>query len=139
LGFLVGQRLNANFGGSVAMAALVVFLAVLLVAPRDGLISRSIRQRRQGRAFEIDLLLVHLASHLGTEAEALEADPRTLHAHLRWGPERTERVLRAAFDAGYVAQSGHILQLTASGRERADQALAYEPAKTRSPIPAANL
>lgn len=124
LGFLLGLRLDANFGGSAATVSGIVFAACFLGAPRQGVIAVWWRRRRQTAMFDIDLLLVHVANHQDTPWAVRETARDALGHHLRWAEARVARVLAAAEhdDLATVDTDGRV-RLTVVGRARSQLAL----------------
>jgi manganese/zinc/iron transport system permease protein len=123
LGVWAAFRLGTNIAGTVAVGLGLVFAAVLVVAPRDGLVATAVRRVRRRRAFHETMLAIHLAQHEGTPAEPDEAAADGLHRHLHWDREQAARVVRRAEANGLVARAGGLLKLTAAGRARATEVL----------------
>ena len=73
--------------------------------------------------FELGMLVVHLAAHAGTPAAQVECRRDRLPEHLNWPAARVDRVVAAATAAGLVTAHGVELDVTAQGRELADDLL----------------
>jgi manganese/zinc/iron transport system permease protein len=126
LGFLLGRAWGVNFGGAVATVTGLLFLAALLLAPDQGLLTRAWRRRRQRLSFAEDMLLVHLHHHAGTAVEAEESSLQALPEHLRWSAKHTKRIAdRLADESSLRVEQGRLI-LTASGAARAREVLARD-------------
>ena len=88
LGFALGYVLDIAPNGPMASMAGLIFLVSLAVAPRRGLLARSVSHGRAQRALEGAML----------EARLLGGAPRQVEEvaeELGWGAERFDRVLQA--------------------------------------------
>jgi manganese/zinc/iron transport system permease protein len=119
LGFLLGRAWGVNFGGAVATVTGLLFLAALLLAPDQGLLTRAWRRRSQRLDFAEDMLVVHLHHHAGTPVEAEESSLQALPEHLRWSAKHTNRIAERLADEGALRVEQGRLVLTASGATRA--------------------
>lgn len=123
LGYALALWLDVSIAGCMALLAGALFAAVLCWAPQRGLIAQWLRRRRQRWLFAGQMLLVHLLTHSGTSAEAVENDPRTLAGHLNWPPDFARRVVQRAQRAGWLEPPGlsAALRLSPTGRRLAGQ------------------
>jgi manganese/zinc/iron transport system permease protein len=119
LGYLVAIATDVSIAGAMASAAGLLFGLALLFAPSQGLVARWRRLRKQRRLFAIQTLLVHLATHERTSAEARESAIGHLSEELRWAPAAAQQVIGGALRAGLVEQVGERLRLTEQGRSEA--------------------
>lgn len=120
LGFRATLRFeNANVPGALATMFGIMFAAVLVFAPKRGLLSAALRHYRQRREFLQTMLTIHLLNHEGTPEQADECRLAGLHEHLRWQPQQVERVVSWAKRDGLVELRGEQLALTPAGRDRA--------------------
>ncbi|MEM7263200.1 MAG: iron chelate uptake ABC transporter family permease subunit, partial [Planctomycetota bacterium] len=110
LGFYLGLGLDIAPTGPMSAVAGLVFLFVLLVAPREGLVSRWRRRRAQER----DLLEFVLLRRLSRGAVA----PERLCSDLEWAPAQLDELSRKLAGAGELRQAGDTLALTETGRKR---------------------
>jgi len=118
LGYFVARALDASIAGSITSVIGLIFLLVLLFAPRQGLVQGWLRRRRQRWQFAGELLLVHLLNH---EADAAASPDETsvahLSGHMRWGRSFAGEVVRYVTRAGLAHLSGDgRLALTEPGR-----------------------
>jgi len=121
-GYAMGHYGDLSLAGAMAVMVGVVFAFVALLAPRRGVLAPILRRRRQSAWFQVRMLVVHLSHHHGAE----EARLSTLHQHLTWPYERVGRTVRDAMRRGLVDRKGDMLQLTARGRDLADDAVVRE-------------
>ena len=119
MGVFAADRLDANTAGAVATALGLLFALAFLFAPMRGQVALMLKRRKQRRAFEETMLVVHLYQHEGTPAEADEARVDSLHRHLEWRPEHVASVVERATANGLVQRVGKLLKLTEAGRDRA--------------------
>ena len=92
-GYWLARLLDANIAGSMATVVGLVFTLVLLLAPQRGLLATARRHRRQRWTFACQMLLIHLATHEGTPAEADESRLDHMQRHMRW-PTKVRRPRR---------------------------------------------
>jgi manganese/zinc/iron transport system permease protein len=122
-GYGVAHLLDASIAGSMATGVGILFLTALLLAPQQGLVSARRRKRAQRLRFALQMLLVHLLHHEGTEHEAEECHPLHLQQHLRWRSEAAESAIRSAARERLIEVHDGILRLTPEGREAARMAM----------------
>ncbi len=112
---------SVQTSGMIATTLGVLFGITLLLAPQQGVIAQALRRRRQRQRFATEMLLVHLATHEGTAAQAEESTPAHLEQELRWQPEAVRGTIARAADAGLIAHQDGNLELTDQGRDLAEQ------------------
>lgn len=122
-GYWLAWALDASIAGAMATTIGAVFLAVLLIAPEQGLVANARRRARQRWEFAQTMLTIHLLNHEGTAAAAEESRVDHLNAHLRWEPSFAERVVRLAVRQALVTEDSGRLILTNLGRDRARDAI----------------
>jgi manganese/zinc/iron transport system permease protein len=122
-GYWLAHLLDASIAGSMAAALGLIFLFVLLFAPRRGLLAAVQRRIRQRGEFARTLLLIHLLNHEGLPEADQENNLEQLHEHLRWETEFTTRIVRGAVQLGLVSRLNGHLALTEDGRASARQAI----------------
>ncbi|MDJ0974447.1 MAG: metal ABC transporter permease [Planctomycetota bacterium] len=110
LGFYLGLALDIAPTGPMSSVAGFVFLVVLLVAPKRGLLARASRRRIQRRDLRDRVLLLQLAG--------AGADRAYLEAHLPWEPTAISRALDRTVRAGLVVEQGTRWRLTDMGDAR---------------------
>jgi manganese/zinc/iron transport system permease protein len=120
-GFGLALLWNVSISGMIAAMLGALFGATLLLAPEQGLVAQAVRRRRQRHQFATEMLVVHLATHENTEAEARESAVAHLEKELNWEPQTVQRILARAGDAGLIARQNGSLQLTPRGRDLAQQ------------------
>lgn len=123
-GFGLALLLDASIAGAMATLAGVFFAAAALFAPEHGVLAKRARRAQQRRQFATEMLIVHLANHEGTPAQAAESELAHLQAELRWSPEFATQVVRRASEAGLIARTNGQLHLTEAGRHLAQRVLA---------------
>ncbi len=124
-GYWVAHMFDTSIAGAMATLGGVFFSLALLGSPRQGLLPRAWRYRRQRRQFALRLLVMHLLTHEGTAAEAAEAAAEDLPAHLRWEPQFAAAVVQLAEQIGLVERRNGLLVLTDRGRELAREVMLY--------------
>lgn len=124
-GYWLAHLIDANIAGSMATMSGLIFGAVFLVAPEQGLVALARRRARQKWAFAQTALAIHLYNHEGLPEADEESRVAHLGEHLRWPPEFATQVVRQAERRGLIARdNGHLL-LTDTGREAARQAIMH--------------
>lgn len=123
IGYWVSRWLDASIAGAMAGTAGVLFVLVLLLAPRRGLVALARRRARHSIEFARQMLAIHLLHHEGTPEAAEESRIDHLSEHLRWSPERAERIVASARRAGEVTVEDGRLHLTDGGRAAAREAM----------------
>ncbi|MCY3934976.1 MAG: metal ABC transporter permease [Chloroflexi bacterium] len=111
---------NSHISASMVIMMFVMFMLVWLVSPREGLITGIIRRHWQRNLFAEQILLGHIFHHEGTPNAAQELAVATLHQHLRWSPNKLQRVMWR-IRAKQQIQVSEELRLTESGRRRVEQ------------------
>jgi manganese/zinc/iron transport system permease protein len=122
-GYWVSYFLDVSIAGAMATAVGGVFTLVFLFAPERGAVALARRRARQRWQFAETMLAIHLLNHEGSPAAALENREGHLHEHLRWEPAFARDVVRRAQGAGLVERAGDRLELTARGRELAQETI----------------
>lgn len=117
LGFWQGLARDVNLGGAMALATGAGLALALVASPRAGLAALLAQRRARRRQVRLQALLVHLASHAD---EPLERRPAALTADLGWTAGQARAAVLDGLDAGLVARAGEELELTPTGRSRAD-------------------
>jgi manganese/zinc/iron transport system permease protein len=108
---------NTTVAGTAAGLLGVVWCCAELFAPRRGAVADWWRRRQLQETLADHVLLVHLARHAGTAAEADENRADGLHRHLLWPERRIRAVVARCAERGLVAHgSSGVLVLTDAGR-----------------------
>jgi len=119
LGALAAMGLDASIGGSMATMGGIIFLLVLTVAPKRGLLAKVLLRRRQRWVFASHLLSIHLLDHEGRKEETTENTVSNMRRHMRWEDDFAQRVIYKSRKYGLVNRAGDNLFLTPLGRETA--------------------
>ncbi len=118
-GYSLAYALDLSIAGSMATVGGILFALVFLGAPAHGLIAQARQAARQRERVAQQMLVIHLVSHEGTEAEREENCIETLPQHLRWGLAFTKRIIHQAERAGWVVREGDLLRVTEAGWQAA--------------------
>lgn len=121
LGYYLAALWDVSVSGMIVAALGALFGVTLLFAPGRGIVAQAVRRRRQRAEFAQQMLVVHLATHEGTESEADESRADHLEEGLRWRPGAARGIIGRAEGDGLVTREGDALQLTPEGRELAEQ------------------
>lgn len=122
-GYWLARLLDGSIAGAMATMAGVLFLLTLVFAPERGLLARRVEATRRKRRFAVEMLLVHLSRHEGTEEEAEENTVAHLREAIRWEAAPLDEALRRALDDGLIRRSNGSLALTQKGRRTAQTIL----------------
>lgn len=115
LGYQLARALDASIAGAIAVVAGIIFVVVLITAPKRGVVSVILKRRRLREEFRDFTLLFHLKNHQGTELENTENYIGTLTDHFHWNERKMNKVLRKLNDEGKIAIDGEIVKLTKLG------------------------
>lgn len=119
-GYWMAHAMDASIAGSMAVMLGLMFGAVLMIAPRRGLVFQAMRRRRQKVIFAGSMLTIHLLHH--EDLPEAEQENRVAHLgeHLRWSDHFSMTVVRQAQREGLVNLFGDgRLTLTNMGRTHA--------------------
>ncbi|MCW5878374.1 MAG: metal ABC transporter permease [Anaerolineales bacterium] len=122
-GYWAARWLDANIAGSMATMIGLLFVLCLLLAPQRGLVAIAARRRRQRWQFAQTMLTIHLLHHEGTPEARVENRLDHLHDHLRWEAQFAQQVVQRAREGGLIRLANDHLELTAQGRQIAEQNL----------------
>ena len=109
LGYQLALALDASVAGSMTVAMGALFLVVWLVAPREGVLGRVLRNRRRKHRFALALVLEHLGREPTAEPDLAPA--------LRWPDERIAELVQKLTARGFVATSKGLLVMTQAGSD----------------------
>jgi len=109
LGYELALVLDASVAGSMTLAMGALFLLVWLLAPREGVLGRLLRNRRRKQRFALALVLEHLGREPTAEADLAPA--------LRWPEPRIVELVEALTARGFIATSNGLLMPTESGSD----------------------
>jgi manganese/zinc/iron transport system permease protein len=121
-GYALAIWLDASIAGAMAAMAGVWFALAVLFAPQHGVVAQALRRARQRQQFATEMLVVHLAHHEGTAAQALESDVAHLQTELRWNAPFATQVVDRARRVGLIDMRDEQLHLTDQGRQLAQHA-----------------
>ena len=119
----LAHLLDVNIAGSMAVMAGVIFAAVYLVAPRQGLLAALHRRIYQRWEFSEKMLAVHLLHHQDLPEAARECHVREVHLHLNWEADFARRVVRKAQREDILVEENGLLRLTEVGMVLAREAM----------------
>ncbi len=122
-GYWLARWLDVNISGAMAAMTGVAFLLALLLAPDRGLLAGARLRARRRRQFAVEMLLVHLSRHEGTDAEAVENTLTHLMAELKWHPDFARMAVQQAQQEGLITRTNGHLLLTGAGRQMAGHVL----------------
>jgi len=123
LGYGVAYILDASIAGAMASVCGLFFLVALFFSPTQGIVLKYFRHKRQRLDFSINMLLVQLLAHEGTDQEDIENTIENMISHMDWEPKFAQKIARAALEKNYIQKQKTLLQLTPLGRETAKLAM----------------
>ena len=115
-GYQFAMLWKVSISGMIATMLGVVFGITLLAAPQQGMVAQAVRRRRQKRRFATEVLVVHLATHEGTDSEEAESRVSHLETDLHWSTEKVRQIVIGASELGLISQNQDHLELTEQGR-----------------------
>ena len=117
IGYNMAILFDVSIAGSIAIIIGVLFIIVLIVSPKSGLISTIKRKRNQKLEFSVKILLIHIANHMNTPQETDECGVDTLEYHLRWEKMFLNKVLKKAIENKLIYIENRIFKLSDKGKE----------------------
>lgn len=114
------ERWDSSISASMALMMFLLFLVALVISPRYGLISVSVRRAVMRQQFEDHVVLAHLDRHQGGAEADEETAVATMHEHLRWPRGRMQRVLLRLRAWGWIQIEDGIAHLTPQGRQQVE-------------------
>jgi manganese/zinc/iron transport system permease protein len=115
-GYELASALDTSISASMVVVMLVLFVIALVFAPRNGLVSASVRRSRQRRGFEEQVLLGHVYHHAGTARAEEELALEGLETHIQWEAARVQKVTARLRSRELVrVDASGILHLTERG------------------------
>lgn len=117
IGYNMAILFDVSIAGSIAIIIGVLFIIVLIVSPKSGLISTIKRKRNQKLEFSVKILLIHIANHMNTPQETDECGVDMLEYHLRWDKMFLNKVLKKAMEKKLVYIENRIFKLSDKGKE----------------------
>lgn len=124
-GYGAASFFDVSIAGSMATMCGVLFMLAFFFAPHRGLLSKLFLQRSQRWTFAVHMLLVHLLDHEGKTEAAAENRRETVHTHLQWSKQFTERVVAHAKKERAIDENKGILSLTSEGRKTAQTVMTF--------------
>ncbi|MDY6084010.1 MAG: metal ABC transporter permease [Dialister sp.] len=118
-GYFLALVFQVSMSGMTATVAGVTFFLTFLFH-REGLLTVLIKRRRGKKQVYLDLMLLHIGNHSGTQAEAEEAGVETIKNHLKWEPRAVETRAQELIRQGLLARQKARYVLTDTGWERYD-------------------
>ncbi|HLV37610.1 MAG TPA: metal ABC transporter permease [Spirillospora sp.] len=116
---------NTSISASMALMMFVFFLLAWVFSPRYGLLSRALSRRVQRQQFADQMLLGHVYNHQHTASAEAELAVATLHEHLNWSPQKTERVLQRLRLRNLATVEDGVVRLTDRGEARVREFIAF--------------
>ena len=117
IGYNMAILFDVSIAGSIAIIIGVLFIIVLIISPKSGLISTIKRKRNQKLEFSVKILLIHIANHMNTPQETDECGVDTLEYHLRWEKMFLNKVLKKAIEKKLIYIENRIFKLSDKGKE----------------------
>lgn len=113
-GCLIGNYLDIPISGSISILILVVFLIVLFLEPKKGIVTKVITNYFQKKYFMMIILLMHLENHfLENNKNYIEE----VRSDLKWSIQKYNSCLNKAIKLGYIELQKKELFLTNLGRK----------------------
>lgn len=114
VGYQVAIALDISIAGSIASCIGILFMIILILAPKNGIITNIIKKRKQKQQFAQEILLIHIYHHM-TPYDENELGTKSLHEHLCWTVDKTKKVIRQLTNLQYVYIRDNMLWLSKEG------------------------
>lgn len=120
LGYYLARLLDASIAGSIAFILGIIFILVLVFAPKRGIISVKLKRKRLKEDFEELTLLFHIKNHQHTVNESLENNVLTIIDHIHWNNNQMDRVISKLTKDNKISINNNIIYLTDYGLDFVD-------------------
>ena len=117
LGFFFATVWDVSIAGMIAVVIGVIFIFVLIISPKKGLISTFRRKKKQKVEFSTKILLIHIFNHSNTESEKEECGIDTMEYHLRWNRRFFNKILERAKERKFIYIDSGIFKISDKGKE----------------------
>ena len=117
LGFFFATVWDVSIAGMIAVVIGVIFIFVLIISPKKGLISTFRRKKKQKVEFSTKILLIHIFNHSNTESEKEECGIDTMEYHLRWDRRFFNKILERAKERKFIYIDSGIFKISDKGKE----------------------
>lgn len=108
---------HVNIAATIATVTFLTFLVVWILEPKKGLITSVLRKQRQKKEFELLALMMHVATHQGTEEQTEELNIDQIIQELNWSQNQYDKRVREGKKLGYLRERKNIIELTSKGKE----------------------
>lgn len=123
IGFMIGDTFVLPISGGIAVSTLLVFIIVLLINPRSGIIASIIRRNRLKYIYKVIAMLVHIKNHQGDINEHEEIATNSIATMMSWSDLEFKKVYHYALSRNYITVDNNILRITSAGIEFKEQYL----------------
>lgn len=117
IGFYLASAWDVSIAGMIAVVIGAIFIVVLIVSPKSGLVSTFRRKKNQKIEFSTKMLLIHILNHKDTAEEKEECGIDTMEYHLRWEKSFFEKISEKAKDRKLIYVDNGIFKISDKGRE----------------------
>ncbi len=117
IGYFIADYMVLPISGAIAVVTMLVFLIVLLVNPKSGIMATVIRRQRLKYIYKVIAMLVHIKNHEGDLDEADEISLDTIVEMMGWKDAEFNRIYHYASTRKYVRLDNNILRVTDLGME----------------------
>ncbi|RRD40962.1 metal ABC transporter permease [Leptotrichia sp. OH3620_COT-345] len=123
IGYFLAVKWDVSIAGMISVVIGVIFIIVLTVSPKKGLIFTFYRKKNQKIEFSVKMLLIHIFNHSGTPEEKDECGLDTMEYHLRWEKKFYNKILEKAKELKLIYIDNRIFKITDKGKEFLKQKL----------------
>ena len=116
-GFFFATVWDVSIAGMIAVVIGVIFIFVLIISPKKGLISTFKRKKKQKVEFSTKILLIHIFNHSNTKSEKEECGIDTMEYHLRWDKRFFNKILERAKERKFIYIDSGIFKISDKGKE----------------------
>jgi manganese/zinc/iron transport system permease protein len=119
-GWQLVERWDSSISASMVLMMFFFFVLALVVSPRYGIVSVSLRRAWQRQQFDDQVVMAHLYRHAADADAEHELAAATLHEHFRWSPARMQRVLLRLRARRWVQVVNGAALLTPQGKQQVE-------------------
>ncbi len=115
-GYFLAFVFDVTISGTIASLILFSFLFSLVFAPKQGIVGKMFKLRKQRETVKTATLMVHIINHRQTENAHVELNVDTIHEHMHWKAQATQKLISKARKHNIINVNNNMLELSEKGK-----------------------